>query len=137
MVHIVEINEDNIVHLKKFLINVLPSTFRYFNTRNIDVIKNHIITIILLDNEIPIGYAHIDYEHKYWFGICVLEEYHGMGYGNLLMDYIFNNEKIKSLNEIHLCVDKININAINLYKKFNFQIIDENEYLYVMKKLIS
>jgi len=133
MLNIIEIDNNNIDYLNKFLLNNLPSTFRYFNTRNIDIIKNHIITIILLDDELPVGYAHIDYENKYWLGICILEHYQGRGFGKKVIEYICNNEKIKNINEIYLSVDKINENAIKLYKFFNFKIVEEHEHLYIMK----
>jgi hypothetical protein len=83
MLNILEITENNICLLKDFIYNnKLPNTFRYFNKRTIDVIKNHLITIILLDNELTLGYAHIDFDdNKYWFGICILENYQGMGNG--------------------------------------------------------
>jgi GNAT superfamily N-acetyltransferase len=136
MYNFIEITEDNIEILDNFIIkNTLPSTFRYFNKRKSDVIKNHIITILLMNDDIIIGYAHIDYENKYWFGICVLDDYKNKGYGTQLIKYIFNHEKIKKLNEIYLTVDKINNIAIHLYLKFNFTIIDEKDTLYFMKRI--
>ena len=134
MCDIIEITEQNKVLLNNFILNnKLPDTFRYFNKRNIDVIKNHLITIILLDKELPFGYAHIDFDdNKYWFGICILENYQGNGYGKKIMEYIFNNEKIKNIDKIYLTVDKINTVAIKLYTKFNFTIIDEKETYFTM-----
>ena len=134
MCDIIEITEQNKVLLNNFILNnKLPDTFRYFNKRNIDVIQNHLITIILVDKELPIGYAHIDFDdNKYWFGICILEKYQGNGYGKKIMDYIFNNEKIKYIDKIYLTVDKINDVAINLYIKFNFYIIDEKDLYFTM-----
>jgi ribosomal protein S18 acetylase RimI-like enzyme len=135
MFNIVEITENNNNLLQDFISNnKLPNTFRYFNKRTIDVIKNHLITIILLDNELPVGYAHIDFDdNKYWFGICILENYQGMGNGKKMMEYIFNNEKIKNIENIYLTVDKININAINLYKKFKFNTIEEHSFYLLME----
>ena len=137
MKNIIEINKNNINYLENFIQNELPSTFRYFKSRNIDIIKNHIITIILVVDELSIGYAHIDYENKYWFGICILDEYQGKGFGKEIMEYIFNNKKIINLEEIYLSVDKINEKAIKLYKNFNFNIIEENDNFYIMKKIIK
>ena len=135
MFNIVEITENNNNLLQDFISNnKLPNTFRYFNKRTIDVIKNHLITIILLDNELPVGYAHIDFDdNKYWFGICILENYQGMGNGKKMIEYIFNNEKIKNIENIYLTVDKININAINLYKKFKFNTIEEHSFYLLME----
>jgi ribosomal protein S18 acetylase RimI-like enzyme len=133
MCNIIEINKKNIYLLEEFLINKLPNTFRYFNKRAINVIDNHIITILMLEKEVPIGYAHIDYDdNKYWFGICILDKYQGNGYGKKMMEYIFNHTKIKNINKIYLTVDKINDIAIKLYKKFNFNNIDEKETYFMM-----
>ena len=91
-----------------------------------------------MDSNLPIGYAHIDFDdNKNWFGICILENYQGKGYGKKIMEYIFNHEKINNLNEIYLTVDKINIVAINLYLKFNFIIIDEKETYFMMLHLLT
>ena len=135
MLHIIEIDETNHHYITTFLSNNIPSTFRYFKSRSVDIIKNHILTIVLLNKEqIPIGYAHIDHEDKFWLGICILETYHGMGLGSKMLEYIFNHEKIKPLTEIFLTVDSINTKAINLYKKFDFDIVEQRDNIYVMKK---
>jgi ribosomal protein S18 acetylase RimI-like enzyme len=105
-----------------------------FIKRDINCVKNHLITVILLYNDITIGYAHIDHEDKYWFGICILNEYQGKGFGKLLMEYLFEHEKIKQISNIYLTVDKINEPAIKLYKKYNFNIIEEHETYYLMVK---
>ena len=132
---IIEINLSNKHLLENFLKKDIPIAFRYFKKRNIDIINNHILTILLIDNNNEIGYAHIDYDNnQYWFGICLITEYQSKGYGKKMMEYIFTNEKLKNINEIVLSVDKININAINLYTKFNFKIINETELYYLMKK---
>ena len=131
---IIEIKEDN-KHLLDYFIknNKLSNTFRYFNKRNSDVIKNHIVTLLLIENDIPIGYAHIDYDdEKHWFGICILEKYHGKGFGKQMMEYILSIEKIKKINNIYLTVDKINKIAIHLYTKHNFYILEEKEDYYLM-----
>jgi ribosomal protein S18 acetylase RimI-like enzyme len=128
MNNIIEITENNNYLLNEFLNNSIPGTFRYFNKRSVNVISNHLITLILIDNNLPVGYAHIDYDdNKYWFGICILENYQGKGYGKKLMEYIFNHKKITNIDKIYLTVDKINDIAINLYKKYNFNIIEEND----------
>lgn len=137
MFSIIEINENNNYLLKEFLNNILPNTFRYFNKRTIDVIQNHYITLLLLHELKPVGYAHIDYDdNKYWFGICILDEYQGKGYGKKMMEYIFNHEKIRNIDKIYLTVDKINTIAIKLYTKFNFYNIDEKDSYFTMLKII-
>ena len=133
MNNIIEITENNNYLLNEFLNNSIPGTFRYFNKRSINVISNHLITLILIDDNLPVGYAHIDYDdNKYWFGICILENYQGKGYGKKIMEYIFNHEKIKHIDKIYLTVDKINDIAISLYKKYNFYIVEERDSYFMM-----
>ncbi len=86
-----------------------------------------------MKNDEPIGYAHIDEEdNRKWFGICIIKEYQNKGLGKKMMDYIFNLESIKD-EEIYLSVDKVNIGAIHLYKKYGFEIIKDNLNYYLMK----
>lgn len=130
-----EINEKNIYLLQNFINNKLPLTFRYFIKRDINCIKNHLLTVILTYNNLSIGYAHIDYDdNKYWFGICILSDYQSKGFGKLLMEYIFNHNIIKNINETFLTVDKINEKAIKLYQNYNFNIIEEYETYFLMCK---
>ena len=129
-INIIEINDTNVELLTQFLSNPLPSTFRYFEKRTIDVIQNHVITLLLKKEDEIIGYAHIDYEkntNKYWFGICVLSDHHNKGYGNYLMNNILIKSKEKNIEQIFLTVDNINIHAIKLYSKHNFKVIETND----------
>lgn len=135
MINIVEVNFNNINLLQNFINNELPSTFRYFAKRSIDCIKNHLLTVILTYNNISIGYAHIDYDdNKYWFGICILDDFQSKGFGKILMEYIFNHYSIKNINQIYLTVDKINEKAIKLYEKYNFNKIKEYETYFLMSR---
>jgi ribosomal protein S18 acetylase RimI-like enzyme len=132
-----EINKNNKHYLTSFLSNELPDTFRYFKKRTIDIIQNHLLTLVILKDDVPVAYGHIDFEeNKYWFGVCVLREFQNQGLGKLIMNFIFNNEKLKNINEIYLSVDKINANAINLYKQFDFIILNEYNTFYLMKKVM-
>ena len=134
-INIIEINDTNVELLTQFISNPLPSTFRYFEKRTVEVIKDHAVTVLLKKEENIIGYAHIDYEkntNKYWFGICILPEHHNKGYGNYLMNNILIKSKIKNINQIYLTVDNINIHAIKLYSKHNFKVIETNEKITTM-----
>lgn len=132
---ITEINFNNINLLQNFLDNELPPTFRYFTKRNMDCIKNHLLTVILTYDNMSIGYAHIDYDdNKYWFGICILNNFQSKGFGKMLIEYILNHDAIKNINEIYLTVDKINEKAIKLYEKYNFNKIKEYETYFLMIK---
>ena len=53
--------------------------FRYFSSRLLSVISNHIITLLALDSQdVPLAYGHLDVENKVvWLGVCVLPLYWG------------------------------------------------------------
>ena len=132
------INDKNIELLQNFIINTAnkSETFRYFKNRDTSVIKAHLLTVILTNSEgESIGYGHIDVDDKNWFGICIAENYRNKGLGYKLMDYILDNNKIKNLEEIYLTVDTDNLQAIALYKKFNFNEIETTQRHIKMVKI--
>lgn len=131
------INKDNIHLLKKFIKLNTSNFFRYYKNRKISIIKNHLITIVLTNNDDIIGYGHIDYEKKYWLGLCILEKHRSNGYGKAILNYLINFVKDNKIIAIHLSVDKNNIIAKNIYDKFGFKIIKDNEKIYIMKKDIN
>lgn len=132
------ISSNEIEYLRLFL-DVLGNSsqsFRYFNTRNLEVINNHLLTVVLLNNDCPIGYGHLDKEgDKVWLGIAVAEGHHGNGYGNQIMSYLMQRAIELGLDEIFLSVDKSNTNAICLYRKFEFIEADNvGEEILIMKR---
>ena len=133
---IIELTKSNIFLLNNFLENRIPSTFRYFNNKTPEqIIKNHYKTIIYMDNEIPVGYAHIDYDiinDKYWFGICVISEYCGKGIGTKLINRILECFKDSNIDILHLTVDKSNLVAYNMYLKNGFKVKGETDTIYIM-----
>jgi len=125
---IIEINNNNKNFLSEFLENKLPDTFRYFNKRNIDIINNHILTLVLKINKKIVGYGHIDNDNdKNWLGICLLDEYMNYGYGNKIINYMLQHKSVINRKPIYLSVDNNNYHAIKLYEKYNFKIIKKEE----------
>lgn len=146
--NIVKIDQENVHLLGEFIKNPLSKYFRYFEKRDENVIQNHYLTILYLDNDQkPIGYGHIDKkgdissmgllnnENIYELGICLLEGSKGQGIGKLIMKYLLENTK--EIDEIHLLVDKDNEIAFNMYKKFKFSIMIEKENFYLMNRIRS
>jgi perosamine synthetase len=131
--NIIEINSYNINLLNEFIIDIKNNDnndkFRYYNNRNISIIANHIITILLFDIEnIPIGYLHIDYNNnKYWLGIYIKEKFRNKKIGDLLIKYVLTHKKLNYILKINLTVDKDNENAIKLYKNNGFTIINNDD----------
>jgi RimJ/RimL family protein N-acetyltransferase len=136
-IHIIKnndiINSEYLHLLKIFSNNTLSNHFRYFNkflsSNNfpLNMIKNHIYTIIGTINNIPIAYGHIDFENNYWLGICILNEYQNKGYGKQIMNHLLEFVNNNNINPLFLTVDNDNLNAIHLYNKFNFSIYQSNK----------
>jgi len=128
------INKNNLYILEQFLSNAGDTlkTFRYFQKRSLEVIKNHIITYIITDNTMPVCYGHLDKENeKVWLGIAVVQNYQKMGLGNNMMNHLINYGHHNNIKQIFLSVDKDNTNAIHLYNKFGFVKISEAEFHYI------
>jgi len=132
---IIEVNKDN----KNDIYDIFLSTihhpyFTYFKNRAVTCIDNHILTIVLNDNKTNkfIGYAHIDYNNLYWFGIYIDPEYQSIKLGELLLKYVLSHEKVNNISTISLAVDKNNY-AIRLYENNNFKIVKENDKNYFME----
>jgi len=101
-------------------------TFRYYEKRDFKIISNHLLTILLFFNNMPIAYGHLEIEdNKTWLGIMVSESEKGKGYGKVVMSHLISFCKQNKLSSIFLTVDKNNLNAIYLYQKFDFKIISE------------
>lgn len=60
--------------------------------------------------------------HVLTSGIAVLREYRGIGIGNAIMDYVISWAKARNYEKISLTVFSTNAPAIDLYKKFGFNV---------------
>jgi GNAT superfamily N-acetyltransferase len=127
-----EIDKHNATHLN-LLSNFINSlglsnkSFRYFSSRPITAINNHICTVLLLENNIPIGYAHLDKEEEdIWFGIALAEGHTGKGFGDKLMLYVLEKSVQLKIHELKLSVDETNTRAVSLYKKYGFQLFKKS-----------
>ena len=116
-----QINKHN-PDLKKFINNIGESanTFTYFNSRDVAVIENHILTVLLYKNEKPIGYGHLDEdEGVIWLGVCITGKEIGKGHGKKVMESLVDFADKKKLS-LKLSVSSNNLSAQKLYKHFNF-----------------
>ena len=139
-IDIVKYNSEGIDALKMFLSKLGSSSekFRYFNKRTLDVIKNHLITILMKIDGQPVAYGHIDMEKdRYWLGIAVIPDFQGKGLGNKIMKELIERAARKGISEVFLSVDKENNEAIGLYLKFGFKEYLEKDDYYIFKKVMS
>ncbi len=120
------------------------SSFRYFQKRPLEVIKDHLCTFLLLDNGIPAAYGHLDVsdeatvashcggeagkrEKTIWLGIAVSEKYLGLGLGVMMMNQLISFGKQHGVKQIKLSVDNDNEKAIQLYEKLGFTLLEKKE----------
>jgi GNAT superfamily N-acetyltransferase len=126
----IRVDNTQLHNLKYFINNIgeAGKTFRYFQKRNCDVIKNHITTLLILNENSPIGYGHLEKEgENIWLGICVLPEFKGKGIGKVIMNELIKVARDENLKYIALTVDKDNVGAIKLYLSFGFKLISEEK----------
>ena len=109
--------------------------FRYFNTRHLEITQSHLISLIILEDNIPAAYCHLDEENdQIWLGVLVSDNFIGNKLGSYCVNLLINMADILNINDIYLSVDKDNYKAISLYKKYEFIIIEEKELSFIMKR---
>ena len=117
------LNKD-IVRFERFVSFTLNEKnnnhFRYFNTRNVDVVYDHLVTLIIEKEDEIIGYAHLEFEKKYWFGIYIMPDFRSKGLGKRLWNFVKKFAIENRIYAVHLTVDNDNISAINMYEKLGF-----------------
>jgi GNAT superfamily N-acetyltransferase len=108
--------------------------FTYFKKRNTDVLENHILTLLLLEDNSPVAYGHLDKENETtWLGVCVIEKKLRKGYGKLIMRELLAFADQNKIN-INLSVMKENLVAHNLYKNLGFKNIKSDNLNFFMKR---
>jgi RimJ/RimL family protein N-acetyltransferase len=125
---IIDIGIEKVDLVLNFLENAGQSldTFRYFNSRNVEIIKHHMTTKIVKLNQSVIGYGHLEEENgKVWLGISMTESHSGRGYGKILLSHLIEHAVKLSINNIYLTVDKKNNFAIEFYNKAGFKKIED------------
>jgi len=131
-IEVVYVTDQNKSILSQFIDNMGSSSdsFRYFETRTIDAIKNHEKTLLFVREDDIIAYGHLDREDKLWLGICVMDTEMGKGYGQMMMDHLLDGQK----EPIYLTVDKSNLRAVHLYEKYGFKPVRNEQTFIVMGK---
>lgn len=117
------ISINDVEQIELFLNNSIEvrKSFRYFEHRPISIICNHLVTVLIYLNDIPVGYGHLDKENNtVWLGIAINEAYQGIGLGNRMMKYLIDVASEYKVKTISLTVDKDNSTAIYLYQKIGF-----------------
>lgn len=131
--NIVTIQDNNKYLLENFINEPHPVHFRYYDSRNIEIIKNHKLTIVGVMDDITIGYGHIDCDNNInWIGICILDNYQSKGNGKKMLSYLLDYVNMNNIKNVKLSVDIDNYKALNLYLKNNFKISNITNKNYIM-----
>jgi len=133
----VEITISNCNLISNFILSISEGkkSFRYFEKRSVEIVSDHIITLLLCDivtNE-GIVYGHLDSDNngKVWLGIAVADNYVGQGFGRKMITALLEKAIKKDLKEIWLAVDKYNNIAKKLYESVGFiYMYDNNDILF-------
>ncbi len=118
---------DSLRLLENFVENLgdAINTFRYFTKRDLNIVKKHIASFLVLENDAPVAYGHLErVDGIVWLGVCVLPNYQGRKLGMMVMTELIAKAKKKKIPEIYLTVDKSNDAAINLYVQLGFAEIE-------------
>ncbi|EAR02775.1 GNAT family N-acetyltransferase [Maribacter sp. HTCC2170] len=137
---VLQISQKNTSELVSFIKNLgdEQESFRYFKSRDVKALENHVFTFLLLLDKTPIGYGHLDAEDNIiWLGIVVKKEYQGKGFAKEIMLVLIDKAKELGLDSIQLSVDNDNVRALALYKRFGFEVVSENEGYSILRKEIS
>ncbi len=120
----ITINELNLLQLFLFHAGNSLTSFRYFNKRPLSIISNHLVTTLLMKQNKPVGYGHLEKDgDAIWLGIAIAETETNKGLGKLMMTHLTSVADKQRLSKIFLTVDKENIIAVRLYTKFGFPIV--------------
>ena len=76
------------------------------------------------------GYGYVDNQTPE-FAMALFKDYRGQGFGTLMLQHMIEYLKSAGYKQASLSVDKENF-AVKIYKKFGFEIINENENDYLM-----
>ncbi|MBD3636688.1 MAG: GNAT family N-acetyltransferase [Crocinitomicaceae bacterium] len=124
------VTAENLGQLELFLrdLGASKESFRYFESRPLAIIRNHLVTFLGWVNDKPVAYGHLDPEDGIvWLGIAVAQSHKGHGYGNLMMQALVEAARTSNIAEIYLTVDHENETAQYLYEKFGFKVEEDRE----------
>jgi ribosomal protein S18 acetylase RimI-like enzyme len=129
-VDFVQVKYPDTTLLQKFIDEAGSSlqSFRYFSKRSLETIKNHACTFLLMNEDTPVAYGHLDNEDGVvWLGVAVSEAHIGLGLGAMMMYKLIDFAKENAIPKIKLSVDNTNTAAIKMYEKLSFVLQEKKE----------
>lgn len=125
---------EDIDEINKLGIKLNKEFIKLFHIDNLN--KNEKI-YVYKENNVVLGFIHIaiNYETADILNIIVDEKHREHNIGTILIDYMITDLP-KNVQKIMLEVDENNTPAINIYYKFNFEIISTRNNYYGNKKAL-
>jgi perosamine synthetase len=118
---LVESNAKDVINSFRLRLGSSGKTFRYFDKREWHVVKQHLVSLAILADEVPVAYGHIELEEGVaWLGVAVVEGAQGRGYGRCIVARLIRDAARCGVKKLHLKVDKVNLSARRLYESFGF-----------------
>lgn len=121
-------NNDDIIFINELGSKLNPKFESLFH---IDNLNSNERIYVYKENDQVLGFIHIavNYEVVDLLNIVVREDSRNKGIGTILMDYMIT-ELPKGVTRILLEVNESNMEAIDLYNKFNFEVISIRKNYY-------
>jgi len=96
--------------------------FRYFDSRPVEKIGEHLVTLVGTDGNKVVAYGHLDPEGgKTWLGVCIIEGWRGKGLGRQIVSALLKVADEGGIT-ITLTVDEDNQAGKHLYESFGFRL---------------
>jgi RimJ/RimL family protein N-acetyltransferase len=100
--------------------------------------ENNFLYVMIDENAENVGFIWYEKEDASGF-ICdflIKENYRNKGYGLETMKWIQQDAKDKGMKKLRLSVFKFNEPACNLYKKLNYNVVEDNDENMIMEKVL-
>lgn len=125
---ITEQNLDKFISLYNSLLPADLTSFRYFENRGIHHVLKIFSANMVISNNNPIGYFHIDIEEEVaWFGIFIKPSSQGKGYSHLIIEKAQEICRENNIQGLTLSVDRDNHRAISAYRNKCFVTFDNSD----------
>jgi ribosomal protein S18 acetylase RimI-like enzyme len=119
----IKVDRTNTELITAFLQNAGRSTetFRYYKSRPLSIVSNHLYTCVYSVDDSIVGYGHLDEEGTdVWLGVAISGDFIGKGIGKKMMHHLIEKARELEVAEVRLAVDSTNYRAKRLYEQFNF-----------------
>lgn len=124
---VIKATPDKIKQLLDRSINGVK-TFTYFNKRPLEIVNDHLVSLILLEDDLPIAYFHLEEENnKVWLGMLIADDYIKKGIGWKCTKVLLDFATLLDVGQIYATTDKNGAMFQHMLnsKRFNYSVVEE------------